>query len=584
MGKNIKTIKQWYNITKPSKTVMFFQFLTAVIPSIMTVIKAYPAARAITCISVADYRGAIINLIIAFALEIVRCVSWDIQYRLDIVQLGKIYPRIHKKIYDKIFLADDASFKVTSKEKMVNIVSNNIVTLSDFCDYISYKLAYLCEALTTLVIIFTTNFYVGIMIFAIAIVVYLLINALNSAVGRRSIKIQDGRDKVTEALTDMVDNRYLSTDLNLKNNLEGRYFERVNNLLVHYKKRKGLKSIRDNYVYLLYTFIILIATLLLVKMVEANTITLTLYLVITPYLTSAITKFVDFFSLSENLQDANVASLRVKTILDMSEKDMIEFGKNSTDRLSGAITFSNVTYTDDDKLDKSLGTIKNFNAQITKHQVVLFEGLRNCGKRSIFYMLRRATRPDEGTITFDTINIYDFDAETYKHNISYVTNKPYFFNDTIMENLKIVENSKKKIYDVCKRLGIHEVITSLPEGYETNLIKNPTALSAQNRFLLGLARALLTKSEIFMVYEFPIGLNEKEQQTIKEILKDLKKDRTILVFSAQNPIDDILDKHFYIEKGVITEKPVKKQKRDRIIDDKVTDSSPTSYWPGKLSK
>ena len=53
-------------------------------------------------------------------------------------------------------------------------------------------------------------------------------------------------------------------------------------------------------------------------------------------------------------------------------------------------------------------------------------------------LLRRAIRPDNGTITFDTINIYDFDIETYKHNISYVTNKPYFFNDTILQNLKYV--------------------------------------------------------------------------------------------------------------------------------------------------
>ena len=71
-------------------------------------------------------------------------------------------------------------------------------------------------------------------------------------------------------------------------------------------------------------------------------------------------------------------------------------------------------------------------------------------------MLRRAVRPDEGTITFDTINIYDFDVETYKHNISYVTNKPYFFNDSIFENLKYVESNKKKIYETCKKVGIYD--------------------------------------------------------------------------------------------------------------------------------
>ena len=115
-------------------------------------------------------------------------------------------------------------------------------------------------------------------------------------------------------------------------------------------------------------------------------------------------------------------------------------------------------------------------------------------------------------------NIYDFDAETYKHNISYVTNKPYFFNDTIFENLKYVESNKKKIYQSCKKVGIYDKIMQLPEGFQTNLSKQPTALTQQEKFLLGLVRALLTKSEIFMIYEFPIGLTPAEQENIKTFL------------------------------------------------------------------
>ena len=245
----------------------------------------------------------------------------------------------------------------------------------------------------------------------------------------------------------------------------------------------------------------------------------------------------------------------------MSRKDIIEFGNNSTNKIEGAITFSNVSYSSSDKIDKSLNSIRILNTQIKKSDIVLFQGLRDCGKRALFYMLRRAIRPDNGTITFDTINIYDFDIDTYKHNISYVTNKPYFFNDSILENLKYVEPSRKKIIKVCKLLGIHDTIQALPEKYDTNLTTNPKALNDKDRFLLGLARALLTESEIFMIYEFPIGLTQKEQNIIKEILLNLKSHRTIIIFSAENKVNDIIDKHYYIKNGVVEELEIEKIKR-----------------------
>ena len=73
-----------------------------------------------------------------------------------------------------------------------------------------------------------------------------------------------------------------------------------------------------------------------------------------------------------------------------------------------------------------------------------------------------------------------------------------------------------------------------------------------------MTKALLTKSEIFMIYEFPVGLNQTEQNTIKEILLTLKKERTILIFSALNPVEEIIDRHFFIEKGNIQEQQKKK--------------------------
>ena len=559
MGKNFQYLKNWWIVSNPNKTLLFLQWLTATIPAVLNVVSAIPAANAIASITVGDFYATSLWLIIVFALDLVKQTSWEFQYRCCAKQLGHIYPRIQEQFFLKIFNAEDQNFKYTSKEKMINTITSNITPLADFCDYLSYKISYFLQALMTIVIIFSTNILIGFLILTIAILVYFAINGLNSAIGKRSLKAQEVKDSLTETFADMVDGRVISSDLNISTNLHEKYFEKVDTLMTNYKKRIGLQSIRDNWVYLTYTFIILIATLYLVKLVENNVLTVTTYLVLTPYLTSAISKMKDFFGIFNDLQNANISALRVKTLLDMSEKDMIQFGNNSTDKIDGAITFSNISYSSDDKLDKSLNTIKLLNTQIKKHDIVLFQGQRNCGKRALFYMLRRAIKPDNGTITFDTINIYDFDVETYKHNISYVTNKPYFFNDTILENLKYVEQNKRKIFKVCKEIGIHDTIMTLPEKYETNIIKNPKALSDKDKFLLGLARALLTESEIFMIYEFPIGLSKAEQEIIKQTLLNLKKRRTVIIFSAENRVNDIINRHFYVKAGIVEEIPIQRQ-------------------------
>ena len=401
---------------------------------------------------------------------------------------------------------------------------------------------------------------IGILIFSIALLVFFIMNALNHGIAKLSNTIYDERDKLTESFADMIDSRDMSNDMNLKEKLHDKYFGRIGTIVKKYKKRNILKSIRDNWVYVLYTFIILLATIYIVKLVSDNSLTLTLYFVLTPYLTSAITKFVDFFGLIDNLETANISALRVKTLLDMSEKDIVNFGKNSINKITGALTFTNVEYKAKDKIDKSINTIKTFNTQIQKGEIVLFEGQRNCGKRSIFYMLRRAIRPDSGTITLDAVNIYDFDSDTYKQNISYTTSKPYFYIDTIMENLRLINPNKKHIYEACKKVGIHDTIMALPEGYNTNLSLNPSALTDGQKFLLGIARTLLTKCEIFMIYEFPIGLSNKEIKQVKNIIENLKSRHTILIFSASNPIDDIITRHFMIENGNISEMPSDKEK------------------------
>ena len=147
----------------------------------------------------------------------------------------------------------------------------------------------------------------------------------------------------------------------------------------------------------------------------------------------------------------------------------------------------------------------------------------------------------------DNINLMDYTKKVYSSNINYIVTKPYFFDDTIMKNLKLVEKDKHRIFSICRQLKIHDYIKSLPKGYNTNVNKLPSG----KRYIIGLARTLLTKSEIIILYEFPLSLSAKEKETIMKILNHLRGSRTIIIFSASDACMSVVDRVFKIEKGSI---------------------------------
>ena len=309
-----------------------------------------------------------------------------------------------------------------------------------------------------------------------------------------------------------------------------------------YKKKLSLINLRDSWLYLFYTLIIFACTIFLIKQVEINNINLSLYLIITPYLTSSITKTVNFLDIIRNLQNVNIAALRIKTIQEMEYDDLLDFGKNLTDTTKGQLVFTNISY-----FHKNSIKLKNINFQTLPHSITLIQGIKDCGKRELFKMLSREIRPSKGTVTLDSINIYDFDAKIYSKNISYTCSSPTFFNESIMENLKYIDNSKNAIFSICKEIGLHQKITTLPNGYKTK-IENDT-LSTFDKFMLSLARCVLSKAEVILIYETPASLSNKELKTFKEVLLKIKKDHTIIIFSALDKTSDICDQHIFIEEG-----------------------------------
>lgn len=547
MKQNIQMFKNWYRLARPSKKYWLLAFFTVFFAGLCSVVEPIFASNVITNINNANYLYTSIFLIIGFLFILLRKGSWDINYRMYYKLIGHSYLHVENLIFDKLNKVKDSNLKKVSKEKMINILHVDVFTVSDFSDKLATRIGRLTRLFITIGAIFFINIPAAIVIIVIDIINYFILDHLNNKNALYSRKCSEAHDLQYSKFSEAFDSSSFMEDLDITDKVK-KEFMKANHHYINMKNSATIvSSYIDNYYHVFYQFIILVVTLFMVFMVSKGQVSLTLYFMIVSYLTSGIEVANDFMNILPELKKANVAVNRVNTILDITEEELISLGQNKTDNILGNIDFKKVSYDGKGDLDNS--SIRNISFSIAANEIVLFWGLKNCGKRTIFNILRRNIHQDSGSIFIDGINLWDYTKKTHTTNVNYVTTKPYFFKGSIIKNLHMVEANNDKIYFMCKKLGIYDYIMSLPKKFHTDIHELPIA----KRYIIGLVRTLLTESEIIILYEFPLILSLTEEENIKKILLDLKKEKTIIIFSASNSLLPLADRTYKMERGKIVE-------------------------------
>ncbi len=547
MKENISMFKSWHALAKPSRKYFLICFFMVLIASICMIIEPIFSANLITSLTEKQYGWAYLYAFIGLVFIFIRKLSWDINYRFHYKLVNHTYMDLQNQIFNKVMNAKRVNFNNISKEKLINIIHNDVYTVSDFSYLIATRLARLLRVLLTIGVVFTINVPVALVIVLVDIIDYKLLNFLqNKRAFANRLTVED-HDEQYRCFSELIDSREMITDLNIEKEAKKRFLDSSKKYIKDRKRYDICGSYIDNYFHVFYQFVKTLMVLFLIFLVSKGNLSLTVYLIVVPYILSGIEIANDFMTVLPELKNANISTNRVKIILDFSDKKVLDFGNNKLDNISGFLNFENVSYKAKGDLNE-LTNINNISFAINANETVLFQGNRGCGKRTIFYLLRREVMQNSGNVYLDNINLIDYTKKVYTSNLNYLVTKPTFFDDTIMKNLKMVEKDKNKIYSMCKKLKIYDYIKSLPKGYNTNINELPAA----KKYIVGLARTLLTKSEIIVLYEFPLSLSVKEKEMIMNLLGHLRGSRTILIFSASNACTPIVDRVIKIEKGAIT--------------------------------
>lgn len=545
MKENIRMFQEWYRLCKPNKVYWFFQFATVIVVSISLVCESMYVAKVTTSLAEGNIRMAIFCLTLSLLFVLLRQCTWILNYQNMYRLIGDIYKRLESQIFHKIIHGKEHNFEMVSREKLIHIFHTDAYETAKFSDQICSRFRYLLSTVLTLGYVFSVSVPIGLVIFLVILINYKVLNWINERISIATRDTKEAVDVEFETFSEILSSKNMIESYDLTKKMEREFVKKNEKFMKEQHRKNMATSMLDNSFFGYYKSVIYVITLILIWFLSNGNITLTIYLVVVSYLTDSITNSKDFMGILTELKNAYVTCNRVNIILNFDEKQGIEFGSARKDDIEGEIDFLNVSLNASHFDDFELNNLKEVSFHISSNQTVLFHGARSSGKRTIFYLLRRMILAEQGDIYVDKIKIQDYHEKTFRRSLNYLTTKPFFYHGSILKNLKLIDSNRSKITEALKNAGIYDYVMNLPKQLQTEA----NSLPKREQYLLGFARLLLMNSEILVLYEFPNYLSAQDKEFIKNVLKNFHGKKTILMFSANEDIQDIADKVFEVERG-----------------------------------
>ena len=256
------------------------------------------------------------------------------------------------------------------------------------------------------------------------------------------------------------------------------------------------------------------------------------------------------------LQMGIVSGERVFKIIDTKSYIRKE-GQIDASNIQGNINFSNVrfSYIQDEEV------LKGVSLKVNKGQTVAIVGATGAGKSTIINLINRFYEIDSGTISIDSISVEDYELSSLRNQIAIVLQDVFLFSDSILNNITLKNSliTESQVIDAAKKIGIHDFIMTLPDGYHYNVKERGVMLSSGQRQLIAFLRAYVSSPRILILDEATSSVDSHAEQMIQYATDTITEGRTSIVIAHRLATIKKADKIIVMDKGVIVEEGTHKE-------------------------
>jgi ATP-binding cassette subfamily B protein len=201
-------------------------------------------------------------------------------------------------------------------------------------------------------------------------------------------------------------------------------------------------------------------------------------------------------------------------------------------------------------------TLREISAEIPAGTRTALVGETGSGKTTLAYLVARLYEPQRGQVEIDGVDIRDMTLSSLAATVGLVSQETYLFHASIRENLRFAcpDATDAEIEDAARAAQIHDLISSLPDGYDTPVGERGYRFSGGEKQRMAIARTVLRNPPVLILDEATSALDTETERAVQRALDDLSRGRTTIAIAHRLSTIRNADQILVLDAGQIVER------------------------------
>jgi ATP-binding cassette subfamily B protein len=223
------------------------------------------------------------------------------------------------------------------------------------------------------------------------------------------------------------------------------------------------------------------------------------------------------------------------------------------DAVRGEVAFTGVGFAYD---DDGPPTLEGIDVDVPAGTHTAIVGETGSGKTTLGYLVARLYDAAEGTVSIDGVDVRDLSFATLARTVGLVSQETYLFHATIRENLRFArpEASDEQLEAAARAAQIHDLIASLPDGYDTVVGERGYRFSGGEKQRIAIARTILRNPPVLVLDEATSALDNQTERAVQAALDELAEGRTTIAIAHRLSTIRHADQIVVLDRGRIVER------------------------------
>jgi ATP-binding cassette subfamily B protein len=230
--------------------------------------------------------------------------------------------------------------------------------------------------------------------------------------------------------------------------------------------------------------------------------------------------------------------------------DIVE-GKRSLPAPRGEVRMDEVWF----RYDDAAWTLEDVSFTVPPGTKTALVGETGSGKTTCAYLVARLYDATEGAVTIDGVDIRDLSFEAIASAVGVVSQETYLFHATVRENLRFArpDATDEEVEEAARAAQIHELVSTLPEGYDTVVGERGYRFSGGEKQRIAIARTVLRNPPILVLDEATSALDTQTERAVQEALERLSEGRTTIAIAHRLSTVRDADQIVVLDRGRVVE-------------------------------